>query len=72
MKADADKNLGRARALGATEVDIKKARDRMISNFNGMVILVGPVQACNALINNLAWAGSTPAVSDPKQPAKAK
>jgi hypothetical protein len=70
MRADAQTNLARAKALGATEADVQMARQRLGGQFSSMVILVGPVEACNALINNLAWVGSTPAVSDPK-PKKA-
>lgn len=66
MREDAQKNLASAKALGATEADIQAARQRLNGNFNGMVILVGPIQACNSIINQLAWVGSTPAVSDPK------
>lgn len=28
-------------------------------------VLVGSFEACNMLINNLAWAGATPATADP-------
>ena len=33
MRADAEKNLAQAKALGATDTDIKKARDRVNGNF---------------------------------------
>lgn len=66
MRNDAQKNLAQARAKGATEADVKKARERLMSQFSGMVFLVGPVQACSSMINSLAWVGSEPAVSDPK------
>lgn len=69
MRVDAQKNLASAKALGATEADVQQARQRLNSNFSGMVVLAGPLQACNAIINQLAWVGSTPAVSDPKPKA---
>jgi len=72
MRSDAEKNLAQARKLGATEVDIQKARSRVNGNFTGAVILVGPMQACSSFINSLAWAGtSTPAPVTPATPNKA-
>ncbi|MDX0834006.1 hypothetical protein GOD82_29765 [Sinorhizobium medicae] len=72
MRADAQKNLARAKALGATEADVAKARQRVNSNLMGATVLVGPIQACSAFVNSLAWAGSEPAVVRPvakkKQP----
>jgi hypothetical protein len=73
MRSDAEKNLAQARALGATETDVQKARQRLNGNLMTATVLVGPVQACSALINNLAWHGSTPAKNDPAQkPKKAR
>ncbi len=66
MRTDAEKNLASAKALGATETDVQQARQRLNGNFTGMVLMVGPVQACSSIINQLAWVGSAPAVSDPK------
>lgn len=70
MRADAEKNLAQARKLGATDADIQKARERLNGNMAGATLLVGDVQACNSLINNLAWAGSEPATEAPGQPVK--
>ncbi len=65
MRADAQKNLARAKALGATEADVTKARQRVSGNLMGATVLVGPIQACSAFVNNLAWVGSEPAVVGP-------
>jgi hypothetical protein len=61
MRSDADANLARARALGATDTDVQKARERMNSNLMSAVMLLGPVEACNAFVNQLAWAGTSTA-----------
>jgi len=61
MRSDADANLARARALGATDTDVQKARERMNSNLMSAVMLVGPIEACNAFVNQLAWAGTSTA-----------
>lgn len=61
MRADAQANLAQARKLGATEADIQKARQRMSSTYVSASILVGPVQACHTMVNNLAWVGTEPA-----------
>ena len=66
MKADADANLAKARAIGVTEMDIKKARNRVNGNFIMAASLTNPMQACNAMINNLAWAGTSQPVITPK------
>ena len=68
MRADAEQNLSRARALGATDADIQKARERMNGNLMSAVILVGPIEACNAFVNQLAWAGTSTAVVPKKAP----
>jgi len=69
MKADADKNLSKARKLGATDADIKAARTRLNGQLQSTIFLVGPMEACSAFMNRLAWAGdSTPVI----QPAKKK
>lgn len=65
MRTDAQKNLARAKALGATEADVAKARQRVSSNLMGATVLVGPLEACNAFVNRLAWVGSEPAVIKP-------
>ena len=61
MRSDADQNLARARALGATELDVQEARERMNSNLMSALMLVGPIEACNAFVNQLAWAGTSTA-----------
>ncbi|WP_132279384.1 hypothetical protein [Neorhizobium sp. JUb45] len=69
MKADADKNLSKALLLGATEADIKAARTRINGQLQSTIFLVGPMEACSAFMNRLAWAGaSTPVI----QPARKK
>lgn len=70
MRADAEKNLAQAQKLGATEADIQKARGRLNSQLMGATVLVGSMQACSMLVNNLAWAGSQPATSDPVKPSQ--
>jgi hypothetical protein len=72
MRSDAEKNLARARVLGATEADVKKARERVNGNFMGAVFLVGDMQACNSFVNQLAWAGSSPAIVPSKSKLKPK
>lgn len=72
MRADAEKNLAEARALGATDADIAKATQRVNGNFMGAVVLVGDYQACNSFINNLAWAGTSTPVIKPKPQPKLK
>lgn len=66
MRVDAQMNLASEKALGATDSDIQQARQRLNGTFSGMVVLAGRLEACNAIINQLAWVVSTPAVSDPK------
>lgn len=61
MRADAETNLARARSLGATELDVQKARERINSNLMSAIVLVGPLDACNAFVNQLAWAGASTA-----------
>jgi hypothetical protein len=70
MRADADKNLAQAQALGATDADVKKARDRVNGNFVGASLLVGDMQACSSFLSNLAWAGSTPVAPTVVKPKK--
>jgi hypothetical protein len=72
MRADADKNLAQARALGATDADIQKARQRVNGNLTAAIFMVGPPQACSSFVNQLAWAGTSKAVSDPKRIPKKK
>jgi hypothetical protein len=63
MKSDAETNLARARALGATDKDLQKARQNATGALSGAIILVGPLEACNSFIGGLAWAGtSTPEI----------
>jgi len=66
MRADAKANLAKAKALGATEADIAKARQRVNSNLMGATVLVGPLEACSAFVNRLAWVGSDTPVIQPK------
>jgi hypothetical protein len=72
MRADADKNLSRARALGATAIDVKKARERVNGNFMGVAFLVGAGPACDSFVNNLAWEGSSASEIQPKKPQAQK
>jgi hypothetical protein len=60
MRDDAQKNLAQARALGATDADVQKAQQRVDGNMMGATFLVGPGQACSAMINGLAMAGTAP------------
>jgi hypothetical protein len=66
MRSDADKNLAKARSLGARDADIKKAQERMNAQLSGAIFMVGPIQACSSFVNGLAWAGSAPAKITPK------
>lgn len=59
MRNDAETNLAKAKALGATDADIAKARERARGNLMGATFLVGPMEACSSFINNLAWAGTS-------------
>jgi hypothetical protein len=69
MNSDAQKNLAQAKALGATEKDMQKARARIGATFTTVYALTNQGQACSALINSLAQAGTTvPKVT----PAKAE
>lgn len=70
MKADADSNLGQARALGATDKDVQKARNNINGRFFAMAALTNPPQACAAMLNNLAWAGTSKPVITPKKKVK--
>jgi hypothetical protein len=72
MRGDAQTNLAKAKALGATEADVKKARERVNGNFMGAVFLVGDMQACSSFVNNLAWAGAETPTIQPKPKPKAK
>ena len=54
MTDDAQKNLAQAKALGATDKDIAQARSRVSGVFVVAGALTSPVQACSAMINNLA------------------
>lgn len=70
MRADAQANLAHARALGATEMDIKKARNRVNGNFFAAAALTNQWQACSALLNSIAWVGTSTPVIQPQKPAK--
>lgn len=72
MRADAQANLVKAKALGATDADVAKAREKINGNLMGATVLVGPVQACNAFTNGLAWAGTETPKIPPKVPPKKK
>lgn len=67
MRADAQANLAKARALGATEADVAQARQRVNGNLMGATVLVGPIEACNAFVNRLAWVGADTPVIPPKK-----
>ncbi len=67
MRSDAEKNLARAKALGATEADVKKARERVNGNLMSAIFLIGPVEACNGFVNRLAWVGTSTPVIAPKK-----
>lgn len=70
MRTDAEKNLPQARALGATDADVQKARQRVNGNVMAAAVLVGPADACNSLINSLAWAGTAPPPAQAAAPQK--
>ena len=61
MREDAAANAAQARAMGATEADLQAAKQRTQNEFNTGVFLVGAPSTCATLVNNLAWAGTTPA-----------
>lgn len=67
MRSDAESNLAKARALGATETDVQMARERMNGTLMSAVMLVGPLEACNSFVNQLAWAGTSTAVIGTKK-----
>lgn len=74
MRADAEANLAKARAMGATEADIAASRKLVMQQFQGQVFMYGQMPACSSMINGIAWAGTTKAVSNvpsapPKKPA---
>jgi hypothetical protein len=69
MRSDAESNLARARALGAKEADIKQARERMDGQLLSAIFLVGAPEACSSFVNGLTWAGTTPAIVEPKKTA---
>lgn len=67
MKADAQANLAKAKALGATAADVEKARKNVSGNLSGAIFMVGPMEACSAFVNRLAWVGSDTPVITPKK-----
>jgi hypothetical protein len=68
MRIDAEKNLAEARALGATDKDVAKARNRVNGTFAMAAALTSPMQACNTMLNSVAWAGtSKPVIVPPKK-----
>ncbi|WP_312367018.1 hypothetical protein [Ensifer sp.] len=72
MRADAQANLAKAKALGASDADVAKARQKVSGNLAGATVLVGPIQACSTFMNGLAWAGTEAPKIQPKAPAKKK
>jgi uncharacterized protein YceK len=67
MRSDAEKNLARAKSLGATAADVKKARDRINGQLMSAIFLIGPVEACNGFVNRLAWVGDSAPVIPPRK-----
>lgn len=72
MWSDAESKLARACALGAKEADIRQARERMNGQLLSAIVLVGAPEACSSFANGLAWAGTTPAIVEPKKTAATK
>lgn len=71
MRADAEQNLAKARALGATDADVKTAREHINGRLMSAIFLVGVPDACSSFVNNLAWAGtSAPAIAAKPKPKK--
>jgi hypothetical protein len=60
MRSDAQSNLAQAWALGVTDAGVQNARQRLDGQVIAAAVLVGQFEACNSLINNLAWAGARP------------
>lgn len=72
MRADAHTNLAKAKAMGATEADVAKAQQRVSGKLSSAIFLVGPIQACSAFVNGLAWAGTSTPPPTPKTATTSK
>jgi hypothetical protein len=72
MTSDAQKNLAQAKALGATEKDMQKARARIGGTYVTMAALTNQAQACSTLINGLAQVGTTVPKVAPAKAAEVK
>ena len=59
MRDDAEKNLAQAKALGATDADLQRARGNANGAYATASVLVGPFQACGSMMNSLAMAGTS-------------
>lgn len=71
MRADQQTNLAEARKLGATDVEYNQARTKIQGQWNTTFLFTNAYQACNGLINSVAWAGTgTPVIAAPTVPAK--
>lgn len=67
MRDDAQKNLASARALGATDKEVSKARNNANGTYVAVAVLANPFQACNAMLSDVAWAGTSKPIIPPKK-----
>lgn len=55
-RQDANRNLATARQLGAQDSDLEAARQVVRQAFEAQTVWVSPLEACNQLVGQLAWA----------------
>lgn len=70
MVSDAKTNLAKAQELGATPEDMRNAETRIGVGYGAAAVLTNPYQACNALMSDLAWAGTSAPVIPAKKGGK--
>ncbi|MGV8855211.1 MAG: hypothetical protein ACOH2L_11230 [Devosia sp.] len=71
MRADQQSNLSKAKKLGATDAEYDQARRKVQGQWTTAYIFTNAYQACNSLINSVAWAGTAAPILPAKPTAAA-
>ncbi len=58
MRGDANRNIALARDLGATDADLKAAKNAVRTSFDTTAAFVSRQEACNQLVSRVAWASN--------------
>lgn len=58
LKAEAAKDLKRARGLGATDATLSAARTETVNRINGAIFLIGVRDTCSQLVASLGTANN--------------